>query len=306
MPTCAMGPTQLGRQGDGGAAEAVLALRLKNRRPIKVLYINHDMFRVVIVSCPACATRFSLDAALLGTKGRTVRCAKCSHKWKQLPPPDEAPGEASVEVAAAAPAESPPVAEVAAPAAPAPAAPAQVQAPAPAPVPETVAPPTPRPEQRPTGPITVPPKLRPMAPSKRTGYIPLVLMLGVLVGLLAAGYFFSGAIARVVPGADMIYKLIGLSATDPTDVLQLGNLKTEMRGTSVLSIRGELFNPSEYPQDIPPMMVILSDKDAKQIGVMPFRLQEARIEPGETISFRKIYQDPPAGTQSVTVNFGKF
>jgi predicted Zn finger-like uncharacterized protein len=262
------------------------------------------MFRVVIVSCPACATRFSLDAALLGTKGRTVRCAKCSHKWKQVPPPDEAPAES--------PAESPPVPEAAPPAESPPMPPAPTAAVAAAPeepaptAPETVAPPRARPDLRPTGPITVPPKLRPMAPSKRTGYIPLVLMLGVLVGLLAAGYFFSGAIARVVPGADMIYRLIGLSASDPTDVLQLGNLKTEMRGTSVLSIRGELFNPSEYPQDIPPMMVILSDKEGKQIGVMPFRLQEARIEPGETISFRKIYQDPPGGTQSVAVNFGKF
>lgn len=196
-----------------------------------------------------------------------------------------------------------------------PAAP-QAEAPPPAPPPEpavqrpaepeVAAPPRLRPEHRPTGPITVPPKLRPMAPAKRSGYIPLVLMVGVLVGLMAAAYFFSGPIARVVPGADMIYRLLGLSDTDPSAVLQLGNLKTEMRGTSVLSIRGELFNPTEYPLEIPPMMVILSDKNQKQIGVLPFRLQEAQIEPGETISFRKIYQDPPAGTQSVAVNFGKF
>lgn len=250
----------------------------------------------MIVSCPACATRFSLDAALLGANGRNVRCAKCSHKWKQLPQPDDAP---PLELATPAPVVDLPKE------APTPSPEPTVQR-ASDPVPEIAAPPRTRPEHRPTGPITVPPKLRPMAPAKRGGYIPLVMMLGVLVGLLAAAYFFSGAIARVVPGADMIYKLIGLSATDPTDVLQLGNLKSEMRGTSVLSVRGELFNPSEYPLDIPPLMVILSDKEGKQIGVLPFRLQETRIEPGETISFRKIYQDPPAGTQNVAVNFGRF
>src|SRR5215813_3645628 len=42
--------------------------------------------RVVIVSCPACATRFSLDASLLGPGGRNVRCAKCGHRWRQEPP----------------------------------------------------------------------------------------------------------------------------------------------------------------------------------------------------------------------------
>lgn len=254
----------------------------------------------MIVSCPACATRFSLDAALLGPNGRNVRCAKCSHKWKQVPPADEMPPVVLDVPAPAAAAESvapPPVAPPVTPPEP------TVQRPS---EPEIAAPPRLRPEHRPTGPITVPPKLRPMAPAKRAGYIPLVLMLGVLVGLLAAGYFFSGPIARVVPGADMIYKLLGLSDTDPTDVLLLGNLKTEMRGTSVLAIRGEMFNPSEYPLDIPPLMLIISDADQKKIGVMPFRLQEERIEPGETISFQKIYQDPPAGMKSVVVNFGKY
>ena len=54
----------------------------------------------MIVSCPACATRFSLDAALLGDAGRNVRCAKCSHKWKQLPPKLENPDGTPADIAA--------------------------------------------------------------------------------------------------------------------------------------------------------------------------------------------------------------
>ncbi len=36
----------------------------------------------MIVSCPACHTRFKVDPALLKPDGRKVRCAKCAHVWR--------------------------------------------------------------------------------------------------------------------------------------------------------------------------------------------------------------------------------
>ena len=42
----------------------------------------------MIVSCPSCATRYLIDPAALGGEGRTVRCAKCSHTWREQPPAD--------------------------------------------------------------------------------------------------------------------------------------------------------------------------------------------------------------------------
>ena len=42
----------------------------------------------MIVSCPSCATRYLIDPTALGGKGRTVRCAKCSHTWHEQPPAD--------------------------------------------------------------------------------------------------------------------------------------------------------------------------------------------------------------------------
>ena len=42
----------------------------------------------MIVTCPACTTRYLVDPRALGDAGRVVRCAKCSKTWHQTPPED--------------------------------------------------------------------------------------------------------------------------------------------------------------------------------------------------------------------------
>jgi predicted Zn finger-like uncharacterized protein len=270
----------------------------------------------VIVSCPACATRFSLDAALLGDAGRTVRCAKCSHKWRQMPPKVESPtgeftqgGDISIETPAPPP-DPAPIAAAAADSAPV-ADPAPVAEP---PVDIPAAPPRPRSPQRPTGPITIPPKLRPVMPKRRGIWRPIALLvIGLLIGLLGAAYFFRAEIARAVPAFDLAYSLMGISTSNPATDLEIGNLVFNRRnedGQSFISIQGDIFNKSEFPVQLPDMVAIPLGRDeaGNSMVLQPdhrFRLEQEVIEPGETVSFRTLFKDPPKGSKILMVDFLK-
>ncbi len=100
---------------------------------------------VMIIACPACATRYAVPDSAIGVDGRTVRCAKCRHSWFQDGPalPPRADGAM----------------ETAQPATPAP------PSPPPSPAPSYSAPPPPAPAPPPPPPVEDYPEERVLAPA---------------------------------------------------------------------------------------------------------------------------------------------
>lgn len=295
----------------------------------------------VIVTCPSCQTRFNVDSAKLQPVGRHVRCAKCSHRWLQLPegmelpaglmPPafDEPPPQPAPESVPAAPESPAAAAPEPAPAAdPAPAEPSAEAGEAPAQPPGTPAevaqslaaiaeqvaaagdngaerpvptldPPSGRLRlgNRATGPITVPPLMRPARPARRSSGLGLLLMAGIIIGVLAVAYIFRDAIARTVPGADAVYSLLGLSTDNPAADLEI-SIDTHSVGNGQLSVTATVFNLSEFPVDVPPMMIVPVDADHDEMEPILFRLNERVAEPGQNIKFRKSFDNWPANATS--------
>jgi hypothetical protein len=108
-----------------------------------------------------------------------------------------------------------------------------------------------------------------------------------------------------VPGAESIYALLGLRAEDPAEQLEIGNIKSEQR-SGLTAIRGDIFNPTETPVKLPPLHLAGFDGDGKQVGApFMFRTQETDIAPGETITFRILYDNAPAGMKTIRVTFGQ-
>ena len=285
----------------------------------------------MIIACPSCGARFNLDSAKLLPAGRNVRCAKCEHRWRQMPEGYDEPAEiAAPEPLPPEPptGPAPPVAELAPP-------PEEAETHPPTP-PETAAEmaqslaaiaeqvtgargdgyaiseaaskanPIARLARKTSpGPITVPPRMRPMRPAKRSSNLGLILIAGLVIGLLIAAYVFRGVISRTVPGADVIYALLHLSTDSPAADLEISNFVAkithdESTGSNVIDLSATIFNLSEYPVNVPTLMVIPIDEVNSQMEPLRFRLQELVVEPGQNINFKKSFDNwPPDATSAV-------
>ena len=61
----------------------------------------------MILTCSNCQTQFSVSNAVLGVKGRKVKCSRCAHQWFQAPEGAEAPPAGAEIPQTAAPQEQP-------------------------------------------------------------------------------------------------------------------------------------------------------------------------------------------------------
>jgi predicted Zn finger-like uncharacterized protein len=97
----------------------------------------------MIISCPNCSAHYSVPIAALGENGRTLRCAKCSHAWDQMPYEDSVLELDDHEVTTAPPPPPAPTPQ-----------PVYAPEPEPEPEPEPVYEPEPEPEPEPAPTLT--------------------------------------------------------------------------------------------------------------------------------------------------------
>ena len=262
----------------------------------------------MIVSCPACSTGFAVDDSLIGPSGRKVRCAKCSHRWHQMPTgPDEAAPVAAptpessssseqLSAIAAAIAERLAVAPEAGSAPPVPGLTAETPM---QDIPSAVIRPRPsRFEDQPEA------KAK---PRRRRGLLVAGILLGVVIAVPGAGYIWRNKIARSAPWAQDMYSLLGIRTDDPMSDLEIANLKTVSRMINdkpAAEITGVIFNKAQYAVNIPNLAATaFDDHNAKLPNPYKFHLPQQILEPGETASFRVIYEGLPAGTKGINVDF---
>ncbi|MDA8232025.1 MAG: zinc-ribbon domain-containing protein [Magnetospirillum sp.] len=287
----------------------------------------------MLVSCPNCATTFSVPDAALGPKGRTLRCARCRGKWFQpaapaakefglddLPPPPKPRPASRPEPDAEAPAvmagggaEAPPP-EAVDPAAAAARAAARLtmafsldhKDDGSAAQPEGAG----IPSGLDFGHEPIPDVFRQTGEPRKKGGTAglwLLLILLLLCGLAGAAYYFQEKIVDLWPPADRIMTDLGVRREKPGSGLELRNAgtpeRTVLNGVDVLTVRGIIANVSDRVRKIPPMKLTLLDKDKNVVQETIDQPPVAALDAGGTASFSIQVQRPDPNAVEVNVVF---
>ena len=248
----------------------------------------------MIVTCPSCSVRYLVDARALGPHGRTVRCARCAHTWREVPPADQlqAVVDALPQAEAASAAAGPTAgtasiatgADVAAPAG------EHLRA---------------RAELAAEGRIQLP-----ALPKKRRRW-GLVLLRTAAAVAIVAGLGYSAVVERdrvvaFVPSAAKLYQFAGFPVGAETGGLEFENVTTsrEMEnGLPALVIEGQVKNVSSTARAVPKLVVILRDKGERDLQDLTVAPPAGRLNPGESVPFRTTISQPAEAASGVVVTF---
>jgi predicted Zn finger-like uncharacterized protein len=247
--------------------------------------------RNMILTCPACQTRFRVDDSAIGADGRTVRCANCGHVWRYS-------RETAIEVSAAgatAPATLA-LAEAGGPATPAPIEPTpRVEPPSvsgsstPAPAPVV------SPRTRATE--AVPPPA-PRRGGAGLGWAALILIVAaaILVAILA-----RDKIVAMWPQAARIYALAHLKVEQPTVGLDIK--VTPSRTADSLVIDGDITNTAGSARTVPRLRVALRDANKNELDSKVIDPPVESLLPGATAHFTTSFPNPNPNAAGVAVTF---
>jgi predicted Zn finger-like uncharacterized protein len=237
----------------------------------------------MILTCPACATRYQADEAKFPPAGRQVRCAKCGHVWHQ-------PGPA-VEAATGMPApESEPMI----------AAPAPDVAPE---VPDSLA----RARAQMAGTIALPappPPRRPLLPllAVVAGWIGLIGVV-LLIGLSAVRY--RQDISVIWPQSAGVYSKLGMNVNSHgIDFVHVSYHRESEDGQVVLAVTGDIINNGARELSVPQSVrVSLSDTGNHELFHWNFTPGAQSLKPGQSVAFATRLSSPPAGARHLEVRF---
>jgi predicted Zn finger-like uncharacterized protein len=234
----------------------------------------------MILTCPACSTRYQADETKFSPAGRTVRCAKCGHVWHQ--PAPELEGEPEPVFVAPEP------------------QPSDFEAP---PAQAYMQPPSFEVEQQ----------EQEEAPKPRSPWLRRILRgvgwvgLAAIVGLILwTATVYRQQIVAAWPQSASLYSTIGLKVNAAG--LKIDNVEYHQEtegGQTTLVVTGRLGNISGRELSVPQIRATLSNDDKRELYHWTFMPSIISLHPGQTTRFVTRLASPPAGARHLDLRFAK-
>ncbi|HZB92089.1 MAG TPA: DUF3426 domain-containing protein [Stellaceae bacterium] len=218
----------------------------------------------MIVTCPACSTRYLVDPRALGETGRVVRCANCAHTWHQDPAED---------------------------------APRRVE------LPPVEPPPAPEMTLRGAGRVQLPALAPPRRRLSGVGWAAyLIVLAGIVAGGLwftrdqvvsrfpatARYYQMLGVPVETAEGSFDFHNVMPIRDTE--------------NGLPTLVIEGQVVNVSKVARRVPKLKVTLLDSNNHELQSWEFTVSDDRLLPGASTAFRTSIAQPNEAATMIKVS----
>jgi predicted Zn finger-like uncharacterized protein len=270
----------------------------------------------MILTCPDCRTRYTVDdAALGGTAGRDVRCAKCGRVWHYRP--EETPTREPVaETAAAADGTAEKAAAIATPVSPPSASPPPARTPpARSPLVDAMLRAEPRFETPPPslGPPPPPRSLidsaldrdpgkigRSPAPRRRRFRVAGLVLAGLMLALVLVAILARDTVMSTWPSTASLYRSVRLA-----DAVGAGLQVTvsPARTPDSLVVNGRITNTARTAREVPRLRVALRDGNNAEVDSQVIDPPRNLLAPGATTAFSTVFKHPSIAATGVAVTF---
>lgn len=237
----------------------------------------------MILTCPACGTRYQMADDKFGTSPRTIRCARCKHDWIEYPvsaplAPAAEP-DANTSFANTSHSKLPPL------------------------------PPEAIPEETSIF-MTVALHNRPQHRAKQKAYLAIFILSFMVVGGAAALLMLQDPLLKHFPQLEAVYKPLGLMHTPVSpsyNGLAITNVTRELEdlnGITSLVFKGQVHNQTSDEMPVPNIEVKLFDDRGVMLDYWKVQPDYSTLKPGSTTGWAcRFYNAPVNQIASFTTSF---